>query len=193
MSCFYRTHVRHKFEMLPLQLRLSTSNILWFTVQSFFLNMYSKVIRLSTKEMIHFPLLKSSCCVLGEGGGWLHFTLFSAQTHRDLDSALFSLAFLGSGPKHQDVLTHHPCSSTSVQEKKRQDSKGQRKMGMREAVPVTKTWVHFLSGQKWWILVYSSYYSVTLSCLIKYFHMQRAEFWNILYNKAVLYRNNLEF
>lgn len=119
MSCFYRTHVRHKFEMLPLQLRLSTSNILWFTVQSCFLNMYSKVIRLSTKEMIHFPLLKSSCCVCVWGGGeWLCFTLFSAQTHRDLDSALFSLAFLGSGPKHQDVLTHHPCSSTSVQEKK---------------------------------------------------------------------------
>ena len=51
-------------------------------------------------------------------GAWLPFTLFSAQTQGDVHSALFSLTFLGSGPKHQDIPAHHPCSSTSVQKKK---------------------------------------------------------------------------
>lgn len=55
----------------------------------------------------------------------LSSTLFSAQTQGDLHSAHFSLTFLGSGPEHQDIPTHHPCESSSVQ-KKGQDSKSQK-------------------------------------------------------------------
>lgn len=61
----------------------------------------------------------------GKKRSWLSSALFSAQTQRDLHSAHCSLTFLGSGPEHQDIPTHRPCESSSVQ-KKGQDSKGKK-------------------------------------------------------------------
>lgn len=141
MSCFYRTHLRHKSETLPLQLRLSTSDILWFTVQSCFLNMYSKVIMLSTKEMIHFPLLKSSCYVLGGHGCLL---CCSVLRHREIQIQLSSAWHFGGQVLSSRIFPLAFLAAIPVCSKKKQDSKGQRQSGN---VPITKRWVHFLLGK----------------------------------------------
>lgn len=144
------------------------------------------------------PFKKQLLCVWGGGAGNDCVLHCSVLRHTEIWIQLSSAwhfwgQVLSTRMFLLTILAAVPACRKKRARFKRQDSKGQRKMGMREAVPVTKTWVHFLFGQKWWILVCSSYYSVTLSCLIKYFHMQMAEVCNVLYNRAVLYRNDLEF